>query len=108
LLALCALAEDPSHDKLKDAQTQPPAAIKLPSFNTGLNAEPVQLPPFVVTGAPDHFYQDLIQAFSYEKMTESHALWQKALTKKSRVAVILPPEEGSNHTVALPLLRSSW
>jgi hypothetical protein len=108
LLAIGALAGQLPGDTTTGLQTKPAIAKKIPAYEIGLNAIPVQLPTQVVHGPPDHTYQDLNTSFQYAKMAESHALYQKALTNRVRVAVLLPPEEGSNHVADFPLLRSSW
>jgi hypothetical protein len=108
LLAIGALAGQLPGDTTTGLQTKPAVTKKIPPYEIGLNAVPIQLPTQIVHAPPDHLYQNLNSAFQYEKMTEPHAVYQKTLTNKTRVAVLLPPEEGSNHAADFPLLRSSW
>jgi len=47
-------------------------------------------------------------AFQRQAMAAPHALYQKVLANKTALAAFSPLEEGSNLSVALPVLRSSW
>ena len=111
LISLCALADESPNAKMAEPQAKPSMAPKIPPAEVGLNEKPVQLPTQYVDGLRDHMEhvnRDLRLAFQREKMGAPHALYQKALTNKTVVAAFSPLEEGSNRSVALPVLRSSW
>jgi hypothetical protein len=113
LVALCALAEESPNAKMAEPPTKPAVPRKIPSYEIGLNEKPVQLPTQVVDVEAwrNHLKQvnqELQEAFQRQAMAAPHALYQKALTKNTEVAVFLPLEEGRNHAVALPVLRAFW
>jgi hypothetical protein len=136
LMALCALAEESPNAKMAEPQTKPAIARKIPPDEAGVKDQPVQLPTQVVDGLRnhmDHVSRDLDQAVQREAMTARHSAFQKALTKNTEVDLLgillvaqkmmdsrvdaipgtrdqaaLPPGEGGNHVVAVPIVRSSW
>jgi hypothetical protein len=138
LIALCALAEESPNAKMSEPKTKPVIAQRTPPYEVGLNEKPVQLPTQVVDveAWENHLKQvnqELQEAFQREAMTTSHAFYQKALTKNTRVDLlgillvaqkmmdsrvdaipgtrdqtVLPSEEDLNGPVAVPILRSSW
>jgi hypothetical protein len=111
LIALCALAEESPNAKMAEPQANPAMAWNTPLPAYGLNNQPVQLPTQYVDGLRDHMdrvNRDLHLAFQRQATVVPHALYQKALSKNTRLEAFLPLEEGSNRSVALPILRSSW
>jgi hypothetical protein len=110
-IALCALADESPNAKLAEPQSEPAMAWKTPPPAYGLNNLPVQLPTQYVDGLRDHMdrvNRDLRLAFQRQALAAPHALYRKTLGKNTRLEAFLPLEEGSNHSVALPILRSSW
>ena len=110
-MCMCAMADDEKSPATKatKAPVNPATAGKIPAFEIGLNDQPVQLPTQIVNGgSPDHLYQDLNLAFQRQKIIASRTLYQATLLDKIQVQAILPIEEGSNHTAALPLAGLSW
>jgi hypothetical protein len=113
LVALCALAKESPNAKIAELQTKPAMPRKIPPDEVGLNEKPVKLPTQVVDVDEwrrhlKQVNQELAEAFQREALAAPHALYQKALTKNTEVAVFFPLEEGSHRAVALPVLRSSW
>ncbi|HEV8074129.1 MAG TPA: hypothetical protein VGP21_08340 [Opitutaceae bacterium] len=111
LIALCALAEEPPNAKMAEPQMNPATARNTPPPAYGWNSQPVQLPTQYVDGLREHMdrvNRDLHLIFQRQAMAVPHALDQKALSKNTRLEAFLPLEEGSNRSVALPILRSSW
>jgi hypothetical protein len=110
-IALCALADESPNAKMAEPQANPAMARKTPPPAYGLNNQPVQLPAQVVDGWREHMDQvnrDLQLAFQRQELAGPHPLYQKTLSKNTVVAAFLPLEEGSNRSVALPILRSTW
>jgi hypothetical protein len=108
LIALGALADESPNAK---PQANPAMAWNTPLPAYGLNNQPVQLPTQYVDGLRDHMdrvNRDLRLAFQRQKLAAPHPLYQKTLSNNTVVAVFSPLEEGSNRSVALPILRSSW
>jgi len=111
LITLCALAEESPNAKRAELPAKPAVAQQTPPDDVGLNEKPVQLPTEYVDGLRGHMAhvnRDLHLAFQLQGLAAPHPLYQKALAKSTVVAVFLPLEEGSNRSVALPVLRSSW
>jgi hypothetical protein len=138
LIALCALAGESPNAKMAEPQSKPAIARKTPPDEVGLNDQPVRLPTQVVNGLRDpldHVNEDLHEAFQREKIAASRTFYQKALTKNTvvdflgivlaaqdmmdhravedailgaRDQAVLPQQEDSHPTVAVPILRSSW
>jgi hypothetical protein len=110
-IALCALADESPNAKMAEPQANPAMTRKAPSSEVALNEKPIQLPAQIVNGWRDHMDQvnrDLHLAFQRQELAGPHPLYQKALSKNTVVAVFSPLEEGSNRSVALPILRSTW
>jgi hypothetical protein len=138
LIALCAMAEESPNAKIAEPKTKPVIAQRTPPYEVGLNETPVQLPTQVVDVEAwrkhlKQVNQELQEAFQREATAASHAFYQKALTKNTRVDLlgillvaqkmmdsrvdaipgardqaVLPSEEDLNRPVAVPILRSSW
>jgi hypothetical protein len=109
LIAVCAPAEESTNAKMAEPQTKP-AVVRKTTPKEVLNNKPVQLPTEVVDGWRDHIdhvNRELHLVFQRQE-TAPHALYQIARTKNTVVAAFSPLEEGSNHSVALPMVRSSW
>jgi hypothetical protein len=56
----------------------------------------------------DRVNRDLHLALQRQELAGPNPLYQKTLSKNTVVAAFSPLEEGSNRSVALPILRSSW
>jgi hypothetical protein len=111
LIALCALADESPNAKMAEPQANPALARNTPLPAYGWNNQPVQLPMQYVDGLRDHMdrvNRDLRLAFQRQKLAAPHPLYQKTLSNNTVVAAFSPLEEGSNRSVALPILRSSW
>jgi hypothetical protein len=110
-IALCALADESPNAKMAELQANPVMAGNTLPPAYGLNNQPVQLPTQYVDGLRDHMdrvNRDLQLVFQRQELTGPHPLYQKTLSKNTVVATFLPLEEGSNRSVALPILRSTW